>query len=188
MFNKIKEYSGIVAVVAIILALMIPGSSVKKLGNATASYQDAALGFRVNGTEVISSNGVFDGLYGGTSGTLAITTSTTLTGSTACIYDSYNVTTSTAAITLTLAPATATIANCLTQDGTWDVDYFTLAAGNLYNVTFATSTGTFFTYNGTSTAGGLTMATATLGSAWKLESIRQGSNIIYTLTNEGTLH
>lgn len=191
MFTKLKEWAGVLAVVVIVAVLLFVAlvPTTNKLGNATASYQDAAGGFRVNGTEVISSAGVMDGLYGGTGGTLAVTTTTALTANWDCTYDVVSVTTSTAAITLTLPPAASTTASCLTADGTWDVAYFLLATGNNYNVTFATSTGDTFTYNATSTAGGLVMATNTAGSYYKLESFRvNSSSMVYSLSNLGVGH
>ncbi len=144
----------------------------------------------VNGITDIDSLGIMTGVVGGsTHTTLALSTSTTLTGSFDCQYDSIQETTSTAAITLTLPPATSTAANCLTQDGTWETTFINLSTGNSFNVTLATSTGDTLAYNATSTAGGAVLATSTTGSYYLLNAIRfNSSSVAYYLSNYGVGH
>jgi hypothetical protein len=95
MVQKLKEFGGLGAAILLLLSFFIPGSP-KPFGNATASFQDAALGFRVNGTEVISSAAVVDGVVSTTAvtGTALTGTSFTLNGVaqpvTRCVTSSWN--------------------------------------------------------------------------------------------------
>lgn len=143
-----------------------------------------------NGVTVINSNGIITGVIGGSAqATLKITTSTALLGSWDCQYDTVQQTTSTAAITLTLPPATSTAANCLTQDGSEEVTLINIAAGNAFSMTLATSTGDILAWNATSTAGGALLATSSVGQYYNLTAYRfSPTQVVYTIGNVGAAH
>ena len=142
---------------------------------------------------ILTSSGNYPVSYstlGANSGaTLPITTSTALTSNFDCNYDTISVTTSTAAITLTLPAATSTANTCLVADGTQEQTVISIAAGNSFNATLATSTGDTLYYNGTSTAGGAVLSTSTAATDWLLQAFRfTSSSVHYILTNEGSAH
>lgn len=162
--NKLKEWSGVACLVLLLLAIFMPSG--QKLGNATASYQDAAQGFRVNGTEVISSAAVVDapsinvagsitgGAITGATTTLGathtgafveggtgvtVTATATLTAAQVCTTNPFTIANTTDTITVTFPSATSTNANCLTTDG--DFTRFWVLNNSTNTVLFATSTG-----------------------------------------------
>jgi len=184
MFNKIKEYSGLVAIVVLVVAAFLAPSASNKLGNATASYQDAALGFRVNGNEVVNSAAVVDGVLGGTTNSsLVLTTSSVLDNNFDCEYDSIVYQNTQASVTTTLPAATSTAATCLLQDGTWENTIFSNIGTN--TVAFVTSTGDIFIY-ATSTNSQVMAGTSTY---YVLTASRQNSSTVnYWLNRMGTAH
>lgn len=120
MFKIIKDWSGLVALVALVVALLVPGTgSGTKLGNATASFQEADLGFYIGATPIALNTGasyptVFAGdvitAAGGFSSSLA--TSTTLTPAQFCAVTNQQWNNIPATATDTLPSATSTYVAC----------------------------------------------------------------------------
>lgn len=139
---------------------------------------------------IVDSSGILTGVIGAsTHKTLTIATSTVLAGAWDCQTDTVIVTTSTAAITITLPPATSTAAACLTQDGTQEFTIFNIAAGNAFNTTLASSTGDILVWNTTSTSGGNVLSTSSAGSYYKLDAYRfSPTSVVYTIGSSGNAH
>lgn len=139
---------------------------------------------------LMMTGGVSVGPVGGSAlATLSVSTSTTLLGSSDCSYDTILQPTSTANVVLTLPTAAKSASLCLTQDGAQEVTFIQIAAANSFGMTIATSTGDVLTWNGTSTAGGATLATSSQGAYYKLEAVRYNSStVVYTIGNMGVGH
>lgn len=139
-------------------------------------------------TLVISKGTIVGPTAGNAFTALNITTSTTLAAGFDCQYDVVNVSTSTAAITLTLPTAAKMSASCLTQDGASDDTWVLLSKGNSFNTTIASSTGDQLFWNTSSTVSNV-LTTSTAGSLYKLTSIRlNSSTILWSIGNSGTSH
>lgn len=84
--------------------------------------------------QLIASNGVVVGTLGGSAfTTLNLSASTTLASNYDCLYDTISLTTSTAAVTMTLPTAT-NMDTCLTQNGTQEVTEIQIATGDRKSV------------------------------------------------------
>lgn len=64
--NTLSKYSGVLAVVAVLIAIIAPQFDGNSFGNVTQSFWDTANGYRVDGTAVIDGDG---SLIIGTNGT-----------------------------------------------------------------------------------------------------------------------
>lgn len=176
MFTKIKEWSGVGALVVLIALLLIPGAGQgSKLGNATASFQEADLGFYI-GSQPFGLNtggtyvtGFFGDLVQGAGGfSLTISTSTTLTPAQFCAQTNVRYLNSTASVTTTFPAATSTWLACGSGAyGGWENQIVTNDSTN--TAVFVAGTGMTFqcetTGPGTTTVlGGCTSSTVSINA------------------------
>lgn len=192
MTNTTK--SVLIAIVALVIGfvggILVPSTGQPAIrGTAYDPLYQVAPIYSGQGQQIIADRGALVGPSAGTQfSVLPIATSTALGASFLCQYSVITMTTSTASVTSTLPTATNATA-CLTQDGDQKDTMIQIAKGNAWNMVIATSTGDTLTWNGTSTAGGATLASSTAGSFWKLSAIRYSStSIVYTIGNMGTAH
>jgi hypothetical protein len=153
MFKKILEYSGLVALVVLVLVIAFSGHA-PKLGNSTASYQEADGGYYVGAQQFVVPTGLTAGsfptilagdLIQGLGAPLIITTSTTLTPTQFCNGTLFEVVGTAGNITVTLpsvASTTATTGACPSGGSGWTTQLVMNLSAN--TLAFAGGTGMTF--------------------------------------------
>lgn len=176
MFKKILEYSGFAALLVLLAVLFIPHTSSGKLGNSTASLQEADGGFYI-GTQPIALNTganyptLFTSSIVNSAGgfTATISTSTALTAAQFCATANIRFLGSNASVTSTFPSATSTFVACGSGAlGGWETQLVTNDSTNTVN--FVPGAGMTFLCEtqgvGTTTVvGGCTSSTVAINSA-----------------------
>lgn len=175
MFKKILEWSGILALIVIVLLLIVSVSTGKKLGNSTASFQEADQGYYVGSTQVIggitqggffqgSINQAFNGVsfanisnlqagnfVQGLNGIQTYATTTTLTANQFCSGNSIVIIGPTATTTITFPTLAAVQASTIATGGCGPLVSGGFAQQYIYNsstanVAYVTGVGMTFKY------------------------------------------
>ena len=160
----------IIATVAVIISAVPQGVSIDQFGNATASFWDTVQGYKVSGTEVISSSRGISATTETLSSTLAVsgetqlqglvaggavytttTATSTLGASDVCDYGTWIITPSASALgglTLTLPTTTTLAADCLDSVGDMKSIFVVNNGSNASTTYFASNLGIDFIKSG----------------------------------------